>query len=73
MHLVLLNRAGRSLAVRKSAAWTGCRMQDFWFIRLMHTKNLLEVIMYVVYCNTGGEKHENRFIGKLAGESGDGT
>jgi hypothetical protein len=27
MRLVLLNRAGRSLAVRKSASWTGCRMQ----------------------------------------------
>jgi hypothetical protein len=29
MLLNLLNRAGHSLAVRKSAAWAGCRMQGF--------------------------------------------
>ena len=36
-------------------------------------KDLLEIIIYVVYCSAGGEKHENRFIGELAGESGGGT
>ena len=34
---------------------------------------LLEIIIYVVYCSAGGEKHEDRFIGELAGESGGGT
>jgi hypothetical protein len=30
-------------------------------------KNLLDAIMYVVYCSAGGERHENRFVSKLAG------
>lgn len=36
-------------------------------------KNLLEIIIYVVYCSAGGEKHENRSVGELAGESSGGT